>query len=115
MIHWCKTIRKALKTHICESCGRSIDKGEKYDRTFAIDGGDTWVYKECVHCAALVNIWCIWDYCDASEGYTLDTFHEYRDEIRTITDARLWAQWHRKWRRGDGTLFPVPEPAKVAA
>lgn len=115
MTHWINAIRKALKPHICESCGRVIDKGEKYQRTFAIDSGDTWIYKECAHCTALVSLWCVWEYSGTGEGYTSDTIQEYRDEIRTIPDARLWAQWHRKWRRGDGTLFPIPERSEVAA
>lgn len=115
MTHWSHTVRKARKDHICESCGRVIAKGEEYQRTFAADAGDCWVYKECLHCVALVSIWCLWEYSACGDSYTSDSFMEYRDEIRTIDDARLWAQWHRKWRRGDGTLFPVPERAKVAA
>jgi hypothetical protein len=106
--------RKARTEHTCESCGRTIDPGETYTRQFAADDGMVWTYKECAHCTALVTLWALWEY--AVDGYTTDTFTEYRDEIRTIADARLWALWKRRWRRRDGTLYPIPvRPATEAA
>lgn len=100
------TRRVANRPHVCETCGRTIDRGETYDRQFTADG-HVWVYKECVHCTALVARWNIWEFAD-TDGYGMDDLHEYRGQLSTIADARLWVQWKRRWRRYDGTLYPVP-------
>jgi hypothetical protein len=86
-------------------CDRRIDPGEVYDRAFIVDegeGGYSWV--NCTHCAAMITI------CDLggcyNEGICADDFLEF--EARDLTELRLKAHWNKKWRRADGTLYPVP-------
>ena len=91
----------ARKPHRCQDCGRAITPGERYRRTFAVDGGDVWTYIECEHCPAIVHLL---DYADWT--YTCDDFAEW--EPTTIADLRLKVQWLKQWTRSDGTLYPVP-------
>ena len=96
----------ARKPHLCEMCGRRIDPGEKYRRGSGMDGATAWTWIECAHCAALAAyIGRIDDYYD--EGYGFDLFHEWEPE--TVEHLRIKAlATRRRWRRADGSLYPVP-------
>lgn len=109
------TTQTARKPHQCQSCWRTIDPGEKYDKYVTFDGG-AGTYKECRHCTALAILWDLfrWTNC---EGYDHEAFYEYgRDAARdTMRDARWFVQWKRHWRRRDGTLYPIPAMPAVEA
>lgn len=115
MTQWFHSHPTARTVHHCESCGRTIAPGEEYDRVFAVDSGDHWTYKECVHCHALVQIWQLWEFA-SDEGYGADTFNEYYlYERRTEADSIYWTQWKRRWRHDDGTLYPIPTRQEALA
>lgn len=111
------TTQTARKQHQCESCRRTIEPGETYDKYTAIDPGEFTTYKECAHCNALAILWRLFSWTYA-EGYDYDTFADFgRDAARdTMRDARWYVQWTRQWRRRDGTLYPIPSvPREEAA
>lgn len=107
---------RARTPHPCDSCGRTIEPGELYDRQFIADG-HVWVYKECRHCSALVLLWHLYEWT-YDEGYTRDTFEEYGSDVAHLDrmrDARWYVQWRRQWRRRDGTLYPIPAAPREEA
>lgn len=110
------TTQTARKSHQCDSCGRTVEPGEKYDKTVTFDGGAA-AYKQCRHCCVLADLWKLYEWTNW-EGYGREDFQEYgRDAARdTMRDARWYVQWTRQWRRRDGTLYPIPAiPQEKAA
>jgi hypothetical protein len=112
--HSVTTTQTAKAVHSCLSCYRTIDPGEKYYKTVTFDG-TALTYKQCVHCDVLAARWHLYRWSNW-EGCGREDFQEYgRDAARdTISDARLYVQWTRGWRRRDGGLYPVPR-TEVAA
>lgn len=101
--HFRRDHRKARKPHTCSMCARRIQPGETYLNGAGMDGGAAWSWKECAHCDALL------EYArtmDDWEYYGPDTIVDWTPE--TMQQARVKAQWTRKWQRGNGDLFPVP-------
>ncbi|RIT32723.1 hypothetical protein D2E76_23210 [Mycobacteroides abscessus] len=100
----------ARKPHRCNMCYRRIEPGERYLKSFNVDSGEGWTWKECEHCDAMLGL--LWhqllEPLDYGEGYDSDTMGEF--EPSTIGEARLKVYWRHGWRRRDGTLRPVPEP-----
>ena len=45
-----ESVVKAQKDHRCDMCRGMIKAGEKYCRTFSVDGGDNWMLKEHLEC-----------------------------------------------------------------
>lgn len=62
----------AKKRHVCDWCGKNINKGEKYNyQTFIFDGDfcDWHSHLSCSHVAS-----AIWDYVDPDDGMDSDAF-----------------------------------------
>lgn len=95
--------------HRCQLCGRTVRKGERYDRQRIIGDDGPYVFKSCAHCQAVLKITDIMDWADDDYGYTMDTFDCW--EPRSVADLRLKVGWRRNWERADGTLWDVPERA----
>lgn len=104
MTHYTHATPKARKPHRCMMCYRTIDPGETYRRGAGMDGSTAWTWIECGHCAEFVRVAFrrSWD----DESYGDDLFIDF--EPLDIAEARVRAQWRRKWRRLDGTLYPLP-------
>lgn len=96
----------ARKDHRCDLCDRIIGPGERYNRQRNIGEDGPYVFKVCAHCCALVRLTTATDWADDDAGYAADDICEW--EPGTIWEARLRAQYRRKWRRLDGRLYPVP-------
>ena len=97
---------KARKQHVCENCGRVIDRGEVYKRLRALDeDGDPYTWKECAHCSAFVTLY-IDDFADRYEGFCQDDIREW--EPYTDEAAEHKRQWMNKWHNDDGDLYPIP-------
>jgi len=93
-------------------CSRTIEVGEQYCRSFNIDGGDVWVWKECQHCSAMIAVLRKHFECYAyDEGYSQDAMSDFGPT--TIAEARLKVCWKRRWRRPDGSLYTVPVAARA--
>jgi hypothetical protein len=90
--------------HGCQLCGRTIEPGERYNRQRNIGDDGPYVFKACAHCNAYVRLTDLSSWCD--DGYTIDDVYEY--EPCTMREARWRAQHRRKWRRRDGSLYPIP-------
>ncbi len=87
--------------------GRAIEPGEQYDRQRNIGDDGPYVFKACAHCEELRKVSTVTENADYfGEGYTADDYWEW--EPSTVWEARLRAQFRRKWRRRDGSLFPLP-------
>ena len=103
MTHWTHTTPKARKAHRCQMCYRTISTGETYRRGAGMDGSTAWSFIECLHCAAFVRVaYARW----GDEGYDESLLIDF--DPADIAEARVRAQWRRKWRRQDGTLYPPP-------
>lgn len=102
----------ARREHECSCCGRVIEKGEKYLRQDNIFEDRRYAYKACAHCSAAMeralDLCTPWD-----EGITYEsieaTLFDYHE---SVADLRMLVQLRRRWRRSDGTLFPVPAASK---
>lgn len=104
---------KARVEHRCGLCNRVIGVGETYHRARIVGDDGPYVFKKCAHCSATLRLYfdeIVWE---PSEGYCDEDFHNW--EPSTIHGARLRAQYRRKWRRRDGTLYPVPTALAVAS
>ncbi|WP_405375901.1 MULTISPECIES: hypothetical protein [unclassified Microbacterium] len=100
---------KARKEHRCSTCGRVIGVGETYLRQHNVFDGQRYSYLNCEHCLAFTRRALqldanYWD--DGINKEALDeAFVYYR---QNISDLRLLVMFRRRWRRSDGTLYPVP-------
>ena len=70
---------KANKDHICSACHSKIKKGEEYERSFVINDGDLYAWKQCKWCEPLIQEMlkeyelAEWSYDDLHE-YVRDTY-----------------------------------------
>lgn len=103
MSDWVRTHSRARKEHICTLCRRTIAPGEVYMRGVGFDGG-AWTWKECAHCEAFFTF--INDHFGEYE-YSADLANEW--QARTLAELRVKVQWLKRWTRGDGALYPLPE------
>jgi hypothetical protein len=97
---------KARKAHWCEWCGRTIEPGEVYQRAALLGDDGLYDWANCLHCAALVGLCDIDGY---DEGISDEDILEW--EPPDIEALRWKVLWRKKWRRADGTLYPVPAKA----
>lgn len=93
---------KARKRHHCEMCGRVIDVGEVYTRQANLGDDGFYDWTNCQQCDVFLNLIEDWD----GYGIGYDTVQEWEPD--NLWELRLKALWHLKWRRGDGSLHPVP-------
>lgn len=104
---------KARKAYRCMWCYRTIDPGEVYTRAWNVlsPGEKPYTWINCLHCEAWVRLAGIesWD----GEGITDECLIEY--EPVEMWDLRLKALYRKKWRRADGSLYPVPVDSTKAA
>jgi len=98
---------KARKAHKCQMCYRVIGIGEVYTRQANLgdDGFYDWI--NCQQCDTFLNL--IEDY----DGYGVGCEAVDDWEPGNMRELRLKVLWRKKWRRKDGSLYPVPikEPA----
>ena len=71
-----QTTPKARKDHRCHWCCGKILKGNVYEYAFIVDGGDSWQWKNHIHCRSLVDKMNMFDNAD-DEGLTGNVFQEY--------------------------------------
>lgn len=101
---WTRLHPTAKKAHHCELCGRTINPGETYLRGSGYGDGEAHTWKECAHCEPLANlITTRWGEAE----YSFETLADW-DEPKTVAEARVRAQWKRKWTNRAGDLYPVP-------
>jgi predicted RNA-binding Zn-ribbon protein involved in translation (DUF1610 family) len=93
--------------HICTSCGRTINPGEKYRRVRVIgdDTGDPFTHKGCEHCRAFVDLYIDEFSPDPHEGWTDDDVHEWEPDTPEAAEHKR--RWSIGWRHGRD-LYPVP-------
>lgn len=104
--------RTARKPHHCELCGRQIEPGERYLHQRNKESGDIWTWRNCAHCDVLLEILSRIG-TDSDWGVTAVDVGEWEPE--TIAQMRLKVYWKLRWRRRDGSLYPVPDGSKCAA
>lgn len=105
MSHFAHSTPVARKPHRCQMCTRIIEPGETYRRSAGMDGSTAWTWKECAHCAAFVRVAYRRSWMD--EGYDDDLLADFVPE--SVTEARVRAQYRRRWRGRDGGLYPIPD------
>ena len=98
---------RARKPHKCSECGRTIEPGERYERTAGSWEGVFFTSLACLHCA---RARVIADYSDDyyGEGYYggLLEWVGNDDDMRTL---RARAGFRAQWRYQSGALMPLPE------
>lgn len=67
--------RKTRKDHVCDLCNFTIKKGETYEYTFMVDGGDNWEFKCHLDCHLIMVE--LYDWFDPDEGLTDTHFDEH--------------------------------------
>ena len=67
-----RCFRKASKRHSCGLCGRTIEKGERYEELRCVGGGGPYVFRSHERCQRVSD--AIWDYVDPDDGMTRDEF-----------------------------------------
>lgn len=92
--------------HTCDDCGRAINPGEKYLRSFVIDDCGRFTWKRCAHCRAFLHLYCDqinpawWD-----EGIGDDDIHAWEPNTSVAVEHK-----RRRligWRHGRD-LYPIP-------
>lgn len=71
--------RTARKTHKCDWCNETIEKGEKYEYQKFIWDGKLYDWKSHEACSRVVS--AIWDYDDPDDGMDSDSFYESGSEV----------------------------------
>ena len=104
MTHYSHSRPKARKPHVCVMCGRTITPGENYLRTAGMDGSSAWTWLECAHCEVFVSYAYSASWPD--DGYGPDLLSEFAPAC--VAQARVLAQYRRRWRRLNGDLYPLP-------
>lgn len=103
---------KARTEHDCSMCGRTIRKGEVYERQDNVFDGRRYAFKCCEHCRAASDRAIQlnpYDYYD--EGINRDYIEQVLcDDRETLADIRMLIHFRRRWTRRDGSLWPVPQP-----
>lgn len=98
---------RAAFAHRCGECGRTIERGEQYERATGICDGYFFTAKTCLHCAVarewLRVICSSWLY--GAVGEDLGE-HRYEDPYCTVGLLRLIVGMGRRWRYRDG-LVPL--------
>lgn len=100
--------RTAAKVHNCTECGRRIDKGEVYHYSTGLIDDHWYTHKVCAHCDTCRQ-WLL----AVCNGYlfcgVLEDLHQHWDEwyLRSMWLGRRIVESRRRWRRKDGTLYPV--------
>lgn len=86
------SVPTARKRHFCDSCCGAIELGQRYHRTFCVDGGEAWTYREHEDCWRACSI--IHDMGWHEEWPRVCDFEpEERDDVRAADAAladRLW-------------------------
>jgi hypothetical protein len=104
-----RIIKAARAEHTCNLCHRTIRVGTGYRRVRMVDGPDGWIWKECPHCTAFIHLASL-DALWYDDGLTHDDVRDF--EPSTVSEARWWIQWKRRWTRRDGTLYPIPRETR---
>lgn len=102
---------KARKAHKCGMCWRTITPGETYTRQSNIGEDDNlYTWKNCTQCDVFFGLIQDIEYFD---GYGIGYESVDNWEPGNIRELRLKVLWHKKWRRADGSLYPVPTKESV--
>lgn len=106
--------RVARKEHKCMECRRAIPVGERYHYETFIGDGHFTQHKTCQHCM-IVRGWLNAE-CG---GWIYTRVHE---DIAEHADDGHYGFWvkllsigmERKWKRQDGSAWPLPRMPKVS-
>lgn len=103
---WLEGPCRALKTHMCHECGRTIDAGETYWRGACLGEGAPSTWKRCAHCRALIREIDVTNW----EGLIYPAW-PWTTDPGNWTEARWLASCRKGWRTRDGRLLPIPGDA----
>ncbi len=94
---------KARKAHKCMMCYRIIDIGEVYERQTNLgEDLNLYTWKNCQNCHVFYGLIEAWD------DYGVGNESVWEWEPGSMHELRIKALWRKKWRRKDGSLYPVP-------
>lgn len=105
--------RTAAKVHNCTECGRRIDRGERYFYSTGLIDACWYTHKICEHCDTCRQ-WLL----VVCNGYlfcgVLEDLENHWEEwqLRSMWLGRRIVESRRRWRRKDGSLYPVTPPRK---
>lgn len=97
---------RARKPHRCQLCGRSIAVGERYHSQFNADGGESWMWRECAHCSAVVQT--LWNRRFDLEEINGFTVFDWLRESGDLALMRLAVGMKRQWRGFADGMMPIP-------
>lgn len=102
----------ARKEHTCSECGRTIHKGETYNRAGGMtEYGFDW-YKTCIHCQAAshwLQVVCHGWVFGGREEDLLDHVAGDERELRSRPLTRLVRWMRADWADREGNLRPVDD------
>lgn len=98
-------VRRAAKAHRCDECGRTIERGERYEFFTGLAEEDYWYTNHtCIHCLGArewLRIECSGWLFEA----VFEDLQEHFDEQPDLHLGRMLVGMRRKWRRRDGSLM----------
>jgi hypothetical protein len=106
-INFSDSYPRAAFPHRCDECGRTIPRGEEYERATGLTDDFFFTSKTCLHCVVarewLRVICSTWLY--GAVGEDLGE-HRYEDPYCTVGLLRLIAGMNRRWAWRGG-LVPI--------
>ena len=108
--------RTARKEHTCCECGKTIQSGERYERSAGKTDGDIWTFSTCLICAEIANAF----YCGARYygGILWDEMQDYAFAemttgcLKRLASAAAKAELMRRWNEWK---FAPPSPDSARA
>lgn len=95
-----RTYPVARKEHKCSTCYRVIGAGEVYSRQFCVFDGNSYAWKQCRHCEAMIP------YIDYDETFSDGDYSQW--EPRNLMELRVRVHLNKRWRNSVGELYPIP-------
>ena len=106
-------MRKAIKKHKCEECGRDINPGESYAYEALKFEGEFYQHKTCQHCLVPID-WLKINCGGYIFGEVCDEIKEHAEEYSKLALPlmRLVVGMKRRWRKFNGEgLMTIPQQA----
>ena len=94
-----RKIRTARKSHTCDYCGQTIEKGEQYEWSKNIWEGTIFEWHNHLSCGRIAS--AIWDYVDPDDGMSDQDFQDGCQEVCQRFICPDCPKWNKEYEECD--------------